>query len=59
MSRQIGIVNSVLTAAGNDLQARITTNRNGMMWTWGSNAPGQLGDGTRIDRNVPARVPGF
>ncbi|MFZ5875057.1 MAG: hypothetical protein ACOYXU_01490 [Nitrospirota bacterium] len=29
----------------------------GGLWTWGSNAYGQLGDGTRVDRDVPVQVP--
>jgi hypothetical protein len=28
----------------------------GNVWCWGQNSQGQLGDGTRIDRNVPVNV---
>jgi len=30
--------------------------RNGRIWCWGSNAHGQLGDGTTARRTSPARV---
>jgi alpha-tubulin suppressor-like RCC1 family protein len=31
----------------------------GMVWTWGQNGHGQLGDGTKTDRARPAQVPGL
>ena len=31
----------------------------GSLWTWGANEYGQLGDGTTVDRDVPARVAGI
>lgn len=31
----------------------------GTVWAWGSNAIGQLGDGTTIDRPTPFQVPGL
>ena len=31
----------------------------GTVWTWGANADGQLGDGTRIDRGVPVQALGL
>lgn len=31
----------------------------GTVWAWGRNNIGQLGDGTKIDRDVPARVTGL
>jgi alpha-tubulin suppressor-like RCC1 family protein/chitodextrinase len=31
----------------------------GTVWTWGTNAEGQLGDGTREFRSLPARVSGL
>ena len=30
--------------------------RSGILWTWGLNDNGQLGDGTNIDRNIPGLV---
>ena len=32
---------------------------NGTVWTWGNNASGQLGNGTKIDNMVPSVVPGL
>ena len=29
---------------------------NGALWAWGSNADGQLGDGTTIDRTIPEQI---
>jgi alpha-tubulin suppressor-like RCC1 family protein len=31
----------------------------GTVWTWGANALGQLGDGTRTSRPTPGQVPGL
>jgi len=29
----------------------------GTVWAWGSNAQGQLGDGSLVDKNVPVQIP--
>jgi alpha-tubulin suppressor-like RCC1 family protein len=48
-----------------DVDARAHSNHaialgnDGTVWTWGTNASGQLGDGTRTDRFTPAQVPGI
>lgn len=34
----------------------IALKRDGSLWTWGANSDGQLGDGTKVDRNIPIRV---
>jgi alpha-tubulin suppressor-like RCC1 family protein len=34
------------------------TKTDGTLWTWGSNASGNLGDNTRINRSSPIQVPG-
>lgn len=37
----------------------LALDRSGDVWAWGRNANGQLGDGTRIDRMLPAKVGGL
>jgi alpha-tubulin suppressor-like RCC1 family protein len=34
----------------------VVLKNDGTVWAWGSNALGQLGDGTYIDRNIPVQV---
>lgn len=45
------------TAAGQN--HFLAVKANGSVWAWGRNQWGQLGDGTRIDRNRPVRVNGL
>ncbi|MBN1827550.1 MAG: hypothetical protein JW884_00165 [Deltaproteobacteria bacterium] len=44
-------------AAGSQHSAAF--NSAGMVWTWGANYYGQLGDGTTTDRTLPAQVAGL
>ncbi|MFB7612155.1 RCC1 domain-containing protein [Streptomyces gardneri] len=37
----------------------VALREDGTVWTWGRNHLGQLGNGTRSDRNTPQRVPGL
>jgi len=37
----------------------LATNKAGMLYAWGRNFNGQLGDGTKIDRSVPTRIGNF
>jgi len=38
-------------------QHTVVVTPDGIVWTWGSNAAGQLGDGTNTSRTIPAAVP--
>ncbi|HEY6478279.1 MAG TPA: RCC1 repeat-containing protein, partial [Polyangia bacterium] len=46
---------SGVSAGGAHSCAELT---NGSVWCWGANDSGQLGDGTTVDRPMPARVAG-
>ncbi len=37
----------------------VLLSQQGAIWSWGSNKFGQLGDGTKIDRSVPVKLPFF
>ncbi|MGW8359680.1 RCC1 domain-containing protein [Streptomyces wedmorensis] len=37
----------------------VALREDGTVWSWGRNANGQLGIGTRTDRNTPQKVPGL
>jgi alpha-tubulin suppressor-like RCC1 family protein len=52
-----GLSDAVAIAAGGSHSLALT--RDGAVWSWGSNASGQLGDGTTNDRATPAVVPGL
>ncbi|BAS26700.1 hypothetical protein LIP_0843 [Limnochorda pilosa] len=49
---------SVAAVAAGDLHS-LARQTDGTVWTWGDNDAGQLGDGTTLDRNTPARVDGL
>ena len=43
----------ISTGTGNHSMA---IDEEGNLWTWGDNSRGQLGDGTRVDKNFPVQV---
>jgi alpha-tubulin suppressor-like RCC1 family protein len=52
---QIGIATTWRTlSAGRQYSVAIQTN--GTLWAWGSNAYGQLGEGTNVDKSVPTQI---
>lgn len=48
-----------LRAVGAGQHHSLVLDAAGVVWAWGANDEGQLGDGTRTDRAVPAAVPGL
>ena len=50
---------SVLALVWSALWPRPSLATNGSVYAWGSNAFGQLGDGTTNDRTLPFAVPGL
>jgi alpha-tubulin suppressor-like RCC1 family protein len=48
-------VKAVVAAGGHS----VALTRDGVVWAWGLNAVGELGDGTRVDRWSPVRVRGL
>ena len=50
----VGLSGVVAIAAG--LDHSLALKADGSVWAWGSNALGQLGDGTRVDRLTPMMV---
>jgi alpha-tubulin suppressor-like RCC1 family protein len=46
--------NVVAVSAGRNYTMAITSD--GVLWGWGDNGEGQLGDGTTIDRHTPVRI---
>ncbi|MFZ1704475.1 MAG: T9SS type A sorting domain-containing protein [Saprospiraceae bacterium] len=39
-----------------ELRVSVGLKKDGTCWLWGDNSAGQLGDGTNIDKNFPARI---
>lgn len=52
-------VASIAAASQLSLAAQANGGDAGRVWSWGSNASGQLGDGSALSRMVPVRVPGL
>jgi len=56
---QIGLVN---TSSWTQISAGVSTatviGNDGTLWVWGSNASGQLGDGTTINKSLPVQIAG-
>jgi alpha-tubulin suppressor-like RCC1 family protein len=46
-------------AGGMSLGHSLALKSDGTLWVWGSNAAGQLGDGTKTNRLSPVQVPGL
>lgn len=46
-----------MVSAGADHSMALTSA--GVVWTWGQNNDGQLGDGTETNRASPIKVPGL
>ena len=49
---------TMITAVAGGLDHTIALKNNGMVWIWGSNYRGQLGDGTTTSRSTPVQVNG-
>lgn len=50
-----GLTNVTSISAG--IEDTVVIKADGTVWSWGGNEYGQLGDGTREDRNTPIQVP--
>ncbi|MBN1837670.1 MAG: hypothetical protein JW820_17570 [Spirochaetales bacterium] len=55
---QVAGISGVVSVASGGGHAVAATD-SGTVWTWGSNSAGQLGDGTTIDRPLPAQIAGL
>gem|GEM_PF-2254638 len=48
-----------VSAVAGGLAFSLALRSDGTVWAWGHNDYGQLGDGTRANRNIPVQVPGL
>jgi alpha-tubulin suppressor-like RCC1 family protein len=55
--QSMGLTQIVAIAAGGNYS--VALDQNGMVWTWGQNDSGQLGNGGTVNTNLPTRVPGI
>lgn len=54
---QIGTdVNWILIEASQSSNHSVAVKSNGSLWSWGSNATGQLGDGTNVNKTAPTQI---
>jgi alpha-tubulin suppressor-like RCC1 family protein len=58
VSETSGLSNVIGIAAGYDHTIALMNSGGGIVWTWGHNFNGQLGNGTQTDSNVPVQVVG-
>ena len=55
----LAIETNLVSPVAAGLRHNIAVDDEGMVWTWGQNGKGQLGDGTRENRFTPGQVPGL
>jgi alpha-tubulin suppressor-like RCC1 family protein len=57
----VGLSGVTAVAAGWGTSLALTSSgaEQGVLWAWGANSAGQLGDGTTTNRSLPMRVPGL
>ena len=54
--KQIGSLTNWASVSASPLLNVAAIKTDGTLWTWGSNTDGQIGDGTKIQRNSPVQV---